>query len=315
MILVTGGSGRVGFHLVRALLEKKLFVRVFERKASPIRERKNLEFFYGDITKKEGCEAAMKGVHIVYHLAAIVDYLAPKNLVYDVNVNGTRNIIEAAKKAGAKIIFLSSTAAMGKKLPKLPANEQTACRPTDFYGQTKLEAEKIVREAGGIIIRSADLVGPGFEEGYHTVIEKIAEGKMQIIGDGKNLIQYIHISDLIQALMLAKEKGRAGEIYIVAGPEARTQEECWKLLAKHLHKPAPTKKISVELARFLAKVNVVKAKLKRKRPSFIPAYVDKIVANREFDISKAREELGFEPKVSADEQAREMVEEYLKKKK
>src|SRR3989344_1766922 len=268
MILVTGGAGRVGKHLVSALLEKKFSVRVFERKAAAARQRKNLEFFYGDITKKEDCEQAMKGAHIVFHLAAIVDYLAPKKLVYDVNVNGTRNIVEAAKKVGAKIIFLSSTAAMGKKLPHLPANEKTGCRPTDFYGQTKLEAEKIVKEAGGIIVRSVDIVGPGFEEGYYNVIEKISEGKMQIIGDGKNLIHYIHISDLVKGLLLA-----------------------------------------------MAKVNVVKAKLKRARPNFIPAYVDKIVANREFDISKAREELGFEPKVSADEQAREMVEEYLKKRK
>ena len=314
MILVTGGAGRVGKHLVSALLEKKFSVRVFERKAAAARQRKNLEFFYGDITKKEDCEQAMKGAHIVFHLAAIVDYLAPKKLVYDVNVNGTINIVEAAKKVGAKIIFLSSTAAMGKKLPHLPANEKTGCRPTDFYGQTKLEAEKIVREAGGIIIRSVDIVGSGFEEGYHNVIEKISEGKMQIIGDGKNLIHYIHISDLVQALLLAKDKGQAGEIYLVAGPEARTQEESFATLARFLRKPAPSKKISVELARFLARVNIVKAKLKRKKPSFIPAYVDKIVANREFDISKAREELGFEPKVSADEQAKEMVEEYLKKK-
>lgn len=313
MILITGGSGRVGKYLVSALLEKKFSVHVFERKAAAARQRKNLEFFYGDIIKKEDCEAAMKGVHIVFHLAAIVDYLAPKKLVYDVNVNGTRNIVEAAKKVGAKIIFLSSTAAMGKKLSHLPANEQSSCRPTDFYGQTKLEAEKIVREVGGIIIRSVDIVGPGFDEGYNTIAEKIFDGKMQIIGDGKNLIQYIHISDLVQALMLAKDKGRAGEIYIVAGPEAKTQEECFAMLAKYLHKPAPQKKISVELARFLAKVNVVKAKLRRKRPNFIPAYVDKIVANREFDISKAREELGFEPKVNAEEQAREMVEEFLKK--
>lgn len=315
MILVTGGAGRVGSNLVSALLQKKFFVRILEKERRNYRDRKNLDFFIGDITKKEDCERAMKGAHIVYHLAAIVDYLAPKKLVYDVNVNGTINIVEAAKKVGAKIIFLSSTAAMGKKLPHLPANEKTGCRPTDFYGQTKLEAEKIVREAGGIVIRSADIMGPGFEEGYHTIVEKISEGKMQIIGDGKNMIQYIHISDLVQALMLAKDKGRSGEIYIAAGPDAKTQEQCLAMIAKNLKVSAPNKKISVELARFVAKVNVVKARLKRKKPSFIPAYVDKIVANREFDISKAREELGFEPKVNAEEQAKEMVEEWLKKRK
>src|SRR3989338_6635041 len=271
MILVTGGSGRVGSHLVNALLQKKYFLRVLERSAKGFRKRKNLELFIGDIIKKEDCEAAMKGIHIVFHLAAIVDYLAPKKLVYDVNVSGTRNIVETAKK--------------------------------------------IEKEAGGIIVRSVDIVGQGFEEGYQTVIEKISEGKMQIIGDGKNLIQYIHVSDLVRGLLLASEKGRAGEVYILAGPEAKTQEECFALLAKFLKAKPPQKKISVELARFVARVNLIKSKLKRKRPSFIPAYVDKIVANREFDISKAREELGFEPKVNADEQAREMVEEYLKKRK
>lgn len=315
MILVTGGSGRVGKHLVNALLEKKFFVRVFAWERKSFRERKNLEFFIGDITKKEDCEKAMKGVHIVYHLAAVVDYLAPKKLVYEVNVNGTKNIVDAAKQVGAKIIYMSSTAAMGKKLPKLPANEQSACRPTDFYGQTKLGAEKIVREAGGIIIRSVDVMGPGFEEGYFMVVDKIAAGKMKIIGDGKNMIHYIHISDLVQALLLAKDKGRAGEIYIIAGPEAKTQEECFALIAKYLKVPAPAKKVSVELARFMTRVYAIKAKLKKKQPSMIPAYVDKIVANRVFDISKARRELGFEPRITYEETVKEMVEEYLKKKK
>jgi nucleoside-diphosphate-sugar epimerase len=306
-ILITGATGRIGKHLVNALLKQEEKVRVLIKEGMV--ENENVEIFYGDLLNKGSLKNAVEGMNVIYHLAAVVDYLAPKDLMFNVNVIGTKNLLEVSK--AKKFIYLSSTAAMGKKFKEIPANENTPCHPSDFYGQTKFEAEKLVKEAGGIIIRSADVIGPGSFVN-DVVISKLEEGKLPFIGDGKNFIHYIHINDLIQALLLAKENGKSGEVYIVAGKDVRTQKDCWDLICKYLNVPPPTKSVSVSLAKIQAYSKLLKFKINKKQPSIIPEYVEKITANRSFDISKTKKELGFEPKVSYEDAAREMVEEYKK---
>jgi len=308
-VLITGASGRIGKHLVNALLKEGENVRVFIREKTV--EADNIETFYGDILDIESLKKAVNGVDVIYHLAAIVDYLAPQDLMYKVNVLGTRNLLEVSK--GKKIIYLSTTAVMGKKLKEMPANENTPCHPSNYYGKTKLEAENLVRENGGIILRSADVIGPGSFVN-DVVISKLEEGKLPFIGDGKNFIHYIHINDLIQALLLVKERGKPGEVYIVAGKDVRTQKDCWNLICKYLNVSPPTKSVSLSLAKIQAYSKLLKFKINKEQPSIIPEYVEKITANRTFDISKARKELGFDPKISYEEAAQEMVEEYKKSK-
>lgn len=308
IVLITGATGRVGKNLLNALLDQGENVRVLIKEG--MIEKENVEIFYGDMLDKESLKKATDGVEIIYHLAAVVDYLAPKDLMFNVNVIGTKNLLEVSK--AKKFIYLSSTATMGKKLKEIPANENTPCHPSDFYGETKLEAEKLVKEAGGIIIRSADVFGPDFTEGYDYVISGLENGSLPIIGDGKNFIQWIHISDLIQALLLAKENGKTGEVYIVAGKEVKTLNECLELLSKYLSVEPPKKHVSKFLAKAIVNYKMFKARIKKERPKVIPEYINKMTANRSFDISKAKKELGFEPKIDYEEAAREMVEEYKK---
>ena len=308
-ILVTGGTGRIGKYLVNALVQQGEKVRALVKEGMV--ENETVEIFYGDVLNKESLKKAVENVDVIYHLAAIVDYLAPKDLMFNVNVIGTKNILEVSK--AKKFIYLSYTAVMGKKLKEIPATENTPCHPSDFYGQTKLDAENLVKDNGGIIIRSADVFGLGFTEGYDYVISGLESGELPIIGDGKNFIQWIHINDLIQALLLAKENGKSGEVYIVAGKEIKTLNECLELLAKYLEVEPPKKHVSKFLANTLVKYKVFKSKIKKERPKVIPEYINKMIANRSFDISKAKKELGFEPKVSYEDAAREMVEEYKSK--
>jgi nucleoside-diphosphate-sugar epimerase len=307
-ILVTGATGRVGKHLVDALIKQGNKVRALVKNGTV--ENENVEIFYGDILDKESLRKATEGVDVIYHLAAIVDYLAPRETLFNVNVVGTKNLLEFKKLK--KFIYLSSTAAMGKKLRDVPANESTPAHPTDFYGQTKLDAEKLVKEAGGVVIRSADVIGPGFTEGFDYVISGIDSGKMPVIGDGKNFIQWIHIDDLIQALLLAKENGKPGEIYIVTGKEVRTMNDCMGLLAKYLGVDPPKKHVSKIMAKTMASYKSLKSKLKKGKPVALGEYIEKMTANRSFDISKAKKDLGFEPKIDYEQSAKEMVEEYRK---
>jgi nucleoside-diphosphate-sugar epimerase len=310
-VLVTGASGRVGKHLLEALVKKGDNVRVLATNKSV--EIKGVEVFYGNLLDVESLLQATLGTETIFHLAAVVDYLSPKKAMYNVNVIGTRNLLKASK--GKRFIFLSSTAAMGKKLAENPATEKTSCYPSNFYGQTKLAAEKLVKKSGGIIIRSADIMGPGFFEGYDYVLSQMAENKMIIPGNGQNVIQWIHITDLIQALLLAKEKGKSGEIYLVTGKEARTLNECLILLGKYLNVEPPTKGVSKNMALIIANYRSLKARLQQEKPLPFKEFIEKMTANRRFNISKAINELGFAPSVDLDAVANEMVIEYKRRRK
>ncbi|MFQ6010378.1 MAG: NAD-dependent epimerase/dehydratase family protein [Candidatus Aenigmatarchaeota archaeon] len=303
MILVTGASGRVGRHLVRALVKREEHVRVLVRSEEKAKGLVGVEVYEGDILDKESLKRACEGVDTVYHLAALVRYDVPEDELQKVNVEGTKNVVEAY--GGRKIIYLSSTAAMGKKLAEIPANESTECRPTDYYGKTKLEAEKIVLDAGGIVVRAADVYGKDFHEGYFDVFEMLEKGKMHVLGKGKNRIQYVHVDDLVLGLIVAENLGKAGEVYIITGPEVKTQEELYGLICRKLGVEPPKKHVPVMLAKTAASL--------QGKEKWIP-FIEKIAADRVFDISKAKKELGFEPKVGYEEGIAEMIVEYRKEK-
>ncbi len=310
MILVTGGAGRIGRHLA-AELAKKEKVRVLIREGE-ISNIAGAESLVGNLLDMESLKKAVAGCDTVYHLAAMVDYLAPKELMRKVNVQGTKNIVQASAESGVKkFIYLSSTAVYGKKHPN-PANEETPCRPSNYYGLTKAAAEKAVLSHGGVVIRSADVFGKGFEEGYHAVFSMLQKGKMHLIGSGKNRIQYIHIDDLVDALLAAKN-AKSG-IYLVAGKEVRTQEELLEICCKYLKCKPPHKHVPIWLIKMLMRLSMIANKLKGKRPELIPEYIDKLAADRTFSTEKAKRELGFSPKKSYEEGISEMVEEFKKNK-
>lgn len=313
MILVTGGTGRIGKHLVGRLLEQDESVRILAKEKGAITEeleKKGVEVFFGNLLDKKSLEIALQGIETVYHLAAIVDYLAPKKLMWNVNVEGTGNLTETCKETGAKrIVYLSSTAVYGKKLSGI-ADESAETKPSNFYGKTKMEAERIVLSAGGIVLRSADTYFPGFTEGYHAIFSMLEKGKMKIVGSGGNRIQYIYIDDLIDALVLAKDKGKGGEIYNIAGGETLAQEDLYKLACGFLGVEPPKKHIGISTLKVLLALSNLISMIKRKKPKMIPEYIDKIAADRAFSIEKARRELGFSPKVTYAEGMKKMIEYY-----
>jgi nucleoside-diphosphate-sugar epimerase len=296
--LVTGATGRIGRHLVNALISKGEKVRVLIR--DRMTEFENVETFYGDLIDKEAVKKAVEGIDTIFHLAAVVDYSASDDQMYQVNVEGTKNILEVFK--GNKLIYLSSTAVLGKKL-KSPADESTPYSPSNFYGKTKMEAEKFVKANNGIVVRSPDVLMPRFTEGYDMIFSKLMEGRMPIIGDGKNFIDYIYITDLIQALLLAMEKGKKGEIYMVSGKGVKTQKECLEIASKFLNVEPPKKHVSAFSALLSSKI--------RRKKDFTPEYVEKILRNRTYDITKAKNELGFDPKIDLETAIKLMVENYL----
>ncbi len=308
IILVTGASGRVGRRLVDALVERGERVRalVMNFDVAP----KNVEVVRGSLLDKSVAIEAVKDVDVIYHLAAVLDYNAPKSKMFEVNVTGTKNLVEAAH--AKKFIYLSSTAVYGYNTNS-SITESTPFAPSGFYGKTKMLAERLVLDKQGIVVRSPDIFGKGFQEGYEYVLNQLQKGTMPVIGSGNNRIQWIHISDLIDALLLAKDRGKPGEVYLVAGKEAKPQKELLELLTMHLGKQPPKRHVPSCVASAMAHYEALTAKLRGSKPKVIPEHVSKITSDRVFDISKARQELGFVPRVGYETAAKEIVEEYMQK--
>src|SRR5271157_69151 len=280
MILVTGASGRLGTPLVRELLKRGEKVRVLDKNADAA--AKDVEAVKGDLLDIDSVKRAVEGADVVYHLAAIVNYgSVPKELMYRVNVDGTRNLLECSK--AEKFIYQSSTAVYGNRMKENPANENTGYKPSNYYGQTKAMAERLVLEKGGIVLRSPVIYGPGFDTGFDYVLSQIENGKMRILGKGDNLVQWVHIDDLVRALILARDKGKPGEKYLVSGPESKTQKQLLSLLAEHLGVTPPDKHVPEFLANLLACYKTLTAELEGKSPKITPEQMARITSIRQFD--------------------------------
>ena len=281
-VLVTGASGRLGKHLVKRLKKGNKVIEFDRSHGYNILNTRDLSKF-------------SRSVKLVYHLASLVSYTASYEELYKINVIGTKNVMNSFKKV--PVVYMSSTSVYGNKLKKIPADEGCKPSPQTNYGLTKLEAERIVLDSNGIVIRAPSIYGPGFSEGFFDVFKMIENGKMKIFGNGRNRLDFIHVKDLVNALVLAGKYGRRGEIYNISGPDVATQEDIYKTIAKYLGVVLPESHIPTWVAKLLSG--------KKQR-----AYIDKLSSDRVFDISKAKRELRWEPKIGYEEGIREMVNIY-----
>jgi nucleoside-diphosphate-sugar epimerase len=297
-VLVTGATGRVGKHLVAALLEDGENVRVLAREPQKAKELwgDSVEVAQGSVTDKVSVAGAVEGVDVVYHLAALVNYEASREALFAANVEGTRNVLEAAK--GKRIIHLSSSSVYGKKAV-LPITERTSFTPTDPYGESKAASDNLARQAGAVVLRPTVIYGPGFAEGFFKLFEMVEKKKMVIAGNGQNRLQWTHIDDLVSALLLSKDKGTSGEAYNIVGDDVKTQTELLSVIARLLGVPMPKNKLSMGVLRTVGSI-VIK-----------PYHLETIASDRIFDCSKAKKDLGWQPKMTFEEGLKETVAEYM----
>lgn len=219
-VLVTGSKGFVGKAVVEELLLKKYFVREFDTKHGH------------NILDKHSLLTEMKGIDAVIHLAAIIEN-ENQNL-WKINVEGTRNVVEAALKKGVKkIIFLSTTGVYG--FTKGTTNENSELRPENNYEKSKIEGEKIVREAEDImetnIIRSAMVFGPN--EYWKKMIHMLKK-KYPLPCGGENHYQIIFVEELARAIEFVLRKGKSGETYLISGKEKPTLNEFCEMIQEEI---------------------------------------------------------------------------------
>jgi dihydroflavonol-4-reductase len=234
--LVTGATGFVGAAVARALIREGWEVRALARKSSDRRNVRNLplEVLEGDLADRPSLERALLGCQGLFHVAA--DYrlgaLDPRQL-YQTNVEGTRNILEASRQAGVtRIVYTSSVATVGIPGDGSPGNEDTPVGVADMIGhykRSKFLAEELVRKAAQsgtpvVIVNPSTPIGPGDVKPTPTgqIVLDAAAGRMPAYVDtGLNIV---HVDDVAAGHLLAFHRGHAGERYILGGQDMTLRE-------------------------------------------------------------------------------------------
>jgi len=215
--LITGGSGFIGNLVARRLRERGETVRVLDVWSDPTRPA-DIEFVEGSVLDAGRIAEAMRDVDVVHHNAALVAQQSRRgDALHAVNVDGSRIVAEAAMASRVRaVVHVSSTAIYGMP-PDGPITAHTEPRPFEPYGQSKLKGERVMAEICGrasiplITIRPRATLGAGRMGIFDILFDWIAHNKrVHVIGDGSNLMQFIHAHDLMDFYMLALDSGRHG---------------------------------------------------------------------------------------------------------
>jgi dihydroflavonol-4-reductase len=303
--LVTGAAGFLGSHLARQLVSRGEEVRILIRPSSSNRAISDLslEYVTGDLRDAESLDRAMKGVKRVFHVAADYRLWAKHSQdIYDSNVGGTNNLLNAAKRAGVEqLIYTSTVATIAVDRPELP-NESTDARLDEMVGhykRSKWMAEREVLQAAReglpvIVAMPTTPVGPWDWKPTPTgkIILDFLNGKMP--GYVETGLNFVGVEQCAAGHLLVGEKGKIGERYLLGG-ENLSLKELLDTLAEITGLPAPSMKIPHGLALGVAYLETGFSRLLGKEPQ-IPVEGVKIAQHKMFvDVSRAQRELGFQP--------------------
>jgi dihydroflavonol-4-reductase len=302
--LVTGATGFIGSHVARKLVQRGESVRILLRKTSKTLNIEDIdaERVYGDILDVDSIRKALKGCDTVYHTAGLVSFRkSDYKRLEDINVKGTVNVLSAALEAGVKkVVYTSSVAAIGVNPDGGIANEDTPFTLEHMgiqYLNTKYRAEqealRLYRQGLPLVIVNPSVViGPGdvYLSSCGFIVWYCKKKFPGYMDGGINLVD---VEDVAEGHILAAQKGRLGERYIL-GNKNLSIKEVFEILEKVTGIPAPRIKIPYFVA--LAAAFFVERILGISLPNYSSMDVDSVRASRfywYFDSSKAVRELGF----------------------
>jgi len=305
-VLVTGGAGFIGSHIVEELVSRNYKVVVLDdfstgQKSNLENVKDRIKIITGSITKKEVVDKAMKGIEYVFHHAAFVsvpESIKKPKTTWDINIRGTKLLLNAAVKNKVKRFVFASSAAVYGNNPKLPKNESMKLEPISPYAQSKRMGEIMCeqyREKEGlstICLRYFNVFGPRqnpYSE-YSGVISKFIGSfamnqQPTIFGDGEQTRDFIFINDVVQANMLAMDKKVGGSFNIATG-ESTTINKLLETINKAMNK------------------------------NIAPRYHNQREGDIKFsyaDIQKAKKYLSFKPEYSFEEGIKETIGWYVQK--
>ncbi len=295
-VLVTGGSGYFGSILTGMARARGDRVRVFD--LNPPVPVAGVEYIAGDVRDRAAVTAACDGADVVLHNVAQVPLAQDRDLFWSVNVTGTANVLLAARDRGvAKVVHTSSSAIYG--IPdRNPVAEDTPARPLEAYGRAKLEAELLCRDAAdaGVdvtVVRPRTILGHGRLGIMAVLFEFVAEGApVYVLGKGDNRYQFVHATDLADACLRAAGREKPA-VYNIGAGNFGTMRETLQALVDHAGTGSRVRSLPAAPARAamrtLSRLGVA---------PFAPYHWLLYAESLWFDTTRARTELGWEPRHS-----------------
>jgi nucleoside-diphosphate-sugar epimerase len=318
LTLVTGATGFTGSYLVRALVADGGQVRVIARSAAKARQLLpgNVDVVEGDIADAGVVERAVQGVGTVYHLAAVYREAKHPDFRYrEVNVDASRNLLDAAVAASVHRYVHCSTVGVHGHIASPPADERAAYDPGDVYQATKCEAEQLALSYRDriplAVARPTAIYGPG-DTRLLKLFRMIVRGRFLLLGGGENYYHTVHVNDLVRGLRLLGTHPRAvGEIFILGGERYLKLSELAAMIAAAADVPAPRLRLPARpfqvLGSLVEKLCVplgIEPPIHRRR-------VDFYTKSRAFSIEKAKRLLGYRPEVRLNDGIRETLDWYV----
>jgi len=318
--LVTGSNGFIGSHLVEKLLQMKQEVFCLVRKTSNLQWIKKLPvtFVEGDVTNFNSLLSAVKDIDYIFHIGGIVRARSEAEF-YQINHIGTENLLAACLQQHInlkKFIYVSSQAAAGPCLYKKPRHESDPDQPISVYGKSKLKAESAVLNYQHhfpiTIIRPPSVYGPR-DDDILEIFKYVRLGVKLLSGMREKYISLIHISDLVDGIILASQNDRSnGKVYFISNDEYYSIAEIQSAIAQAMNIKTITIRAPEILIDLLAAMSETIAKIRR-RAALLNK--DKALEMKQrfwlVDNSRIKNELGFSPKISLQDGIEETLKWYL----
>ena len=315
--LVTGGGGFLGRHIVVKLLAGGDKVRVLGRRHYPNLEAKGVETVRADIQDAASVERACLGMDAVFHVAALAGYWGSWQSYYGPNVVGTQNVLNGCRKAGVRKLIYTSTPSVVSALGNLVNADERVPYPAHYecpYPATKAQAERLVLATNGkdglltASLRPHLIYGPGDPHLFPRIIDRARRGLLVQVGDGTNRVDVTYVENAADAHLLAADRlgdGSPvnGQAYFISQGAPVTLWPWINLLLERLGLPVVRRRISHGVARTVgAAMEMAYTVLPlRGEPRMTRFLADQLATSHYFDISKARKDLGYEPRISTEE--------------
>jgi nucleoside-diphosphate-sugar epimerase len=305
IVAVTGGTGFIGKHLIKYHLDIGDEVRYLTRSlAAPLDNR--AKAICGDLSNREILDTLVDGVEVLYHCAA---ELHDATKIYETNVIGTKNLLDAAVGKIHRWVQLSSTGVYGSK-PLQDVNESTPINPGNAYECSKAAADELVFEYGSkgyfeaVILRPSNVYGMDMpNQSLFQLVKMVKQGLFFFIGKGNATVNYIHISNVIHALALCATKrlpSNGCNIYIVS--DFMRLEDYISIIASAVSVPCPKHHFPEPLIRLLASFGNYFPKFPLR-----PSRVDALTFTHHYEIHKIQSELGYQHQVSMEDGIQELA--------
>jgi dihydroflavonol-4-reductase len=295
---VTGGTGVVGAALVRHLVQREHEVRALSRSddGATALERSGARVVRGDVLDSEALDRLVSGAEVVFHVAGVNQLCPPDpGELWKVNVGGTRSVLEAARRAGvSRVVHTSSAVTIGEREGQVGTEDTMRTRPyLSHYERTKAEAERIALGFPGVEVVSVNpssVQGPGRATGTGRVLLQAARRRLAVIVD--SVFSVVDIEDCALGHLLAAERGRAGERYILSGGTLTTREALAMVqdVTGPMRRPLGLKPRTLA---FLAPVVAGLAGAAGRQPMLCPEAVRVVAHPHRYDGSRATRDLGL----------------------